>query len=80
MTRIRRRSWPSSRQTRRDNWRLSTMIGLLAVVLVLMFAASRPEIWVHLVPNLDQPAPATAEPANKTAPTAGPPPAGWPGS
>jgi hypothetical protein len=29
------------------------MVVLLAVVLVLMFAASRPEVWVHLVPSLD---------------------------
>lgn len=53
MTHIRRRSWASSRQTRRDGLRLSTMVVLLAVVLVLMFAASRPEIWVQLVPGLD---------------------------
>jgi hypothetical protein len=38
--------------------RLSTMIVLLVVVLVLMAAASRPEIWSHLFPSLDQPAPA----------------------
>jgi hypothetical protein len=36
------------------------MIVLLAVVLVLMFAASRPQLWVHLVPSLDSKPPAKA--------------------
>jgi hypothetical protein len=64
MSPIRRRSWASGRQTRKDGLRLSTMIVLLAVVLVLMFAARRPEIWVQLVPGLDSPAPAPATKSN----------------
>jgi hypothetical protein len=36
------------------------MIVLLAIVLVLMFAANRPEFWVHLVPGLDSKPPANA--------------------
>jgi hypothetical protein len=48
--------------------RLSTMIVLLVIVLVLMAAASRPEIWSHLFPSLDQPAPAgSADGSAKTA-------------
>jgi hypothetical protein len=48
--------------------RLSTMVVLLVIVLVLMAAASRPEIWSHLFPSLDQPAPAgTSEGSAKTA-------------
>ena len=48
--------------------RLSTMIVLLVVVLVLMASASRSEIWSHLFPSLDQPAPAgSAEGSAKTA-------------
>jgi hypothetical protein len=48
--------------------RLSTMIALLVIVLVLMAAARRPEIWSHLFPNLDQAAPAaSAESSAKTA-------------
>jgi hypothetical protein len=61
---VRRRSWASGRQPRKDGLRLSTMIVLLAVVVVLMFAASRPEIWVQLVPGLDSQAPATATKSN----------------
>jgi hypothetical protein len=80
MTHIRRRSWVSSRQTRRDGLRLSTMIVLLVVVLVLMFTASRPQIWVQLVPGLDTKPPAKAPdspieiapPAPKQTPTPGP--------
>jgi hypothetical protein len=64
MTRVRRRSWASGRQPRKDGLRLSTMIVLLAVVLVLMFAASRPKIWVQLVPGLDSQPPATVTKSN----------------
>jgi hypothetical protein len=64
MSPIRRRSWASGRQTRKDGLRLSTMIVLLAVVLVLMFAARRPEIWVQLVPGLESRAPAPATKSN----------------
>jgi hypothetical protein len=32
------------------------MIVLLAIVLLMMFAASRPALWEQLFPNLDQPA------------------------
>jgi hypothetical protein len=59
MARVRRRSWASGRQPRKDGLRLSTMVVLLAIVLVLMFAASRPGIWTQLVPGLDSQAPAT---------------------
>jgi hypothetical protein len=39
----------------------------LVIVLVLMAAASRPEIWAHLFPSLGQPAPAgSAEGSAKT--------------
>ena len=58
MTQFRRRSWQSPRPRRNEGMRLSTMIVLLVIVLVLMAAASRPEIWSHLFPSLDQPAPA----------------------
>ncbi len=58
MTQFRRRSWQSPRPRRNEGMRLSTMIVLLVIVLVLMAAASRPEIWTHLFPSLDQPAPA----------------------
>ena len=64
MTRVRRRSWASGRQPRKDGLRLSTMIVLLGVVVVLMFAASRPAIWVQLVPGLDSQAPTTATKSN----------------
>jgi hypothetical protein len=50
--------------------RLSTMIVLLAVVLVLIFATNRPEIWSQLVPNLDQPTPSPTHTAPRTAKTA----------
>jgi hypothetical protein len=80
MTHIRRRSWVSSRQPRKDGLRLSTMVVLLAIVLVLMFTASRPEIWAHLVPSLETKPPAKAPdspielapPAPKQTPTPGP--------
>jgi len=64
MARVRRRSWASGRQPRKDGLRLSTMVVLLAIVLVLMFAASRPEIWAQLVPGLDSQAPAPATKSN----------------
>lgn len=67
MTHLRRRSWASNRQTRKDGLRLSTMIVLLAVVVVLMFAANRPEFWVHLVPGLDSKPPAKAATAHAPA-------------
>jgi hypothetical protein len=69
MPSIRRRSWVSGRQPRKDGLRLSTMVVLLAVVVVLMFAASRPEIWVQLVPGLDSQAPTTAKATPPTATT-----------
>jgi hypothetical protein len=56
MAQLRRRSWESARQPRKEGLRLSTMIVLLAIVLVMMFAASRPALWEQLFPNLDQPA------------------------
>jgi len=42
------------------------MIVLLAIVLLMMFAASRPAIWEQLFPNLNQRAP-----TNSTEPVAG---------
>ena len=69
MTQFRRRSWQSPHPRRNEGMRLSTMIVLLVIVLVLMAAASRPEIWSHLFPSLDQPAPAgSAEGSANTAP------------
>jgi hypothetical protein len=69
VTQFRRRSWQSPGPRRNEGMRLSTMIVLLVVVLVLMAAASRPEIWSHLFPSLDQPAPAgSAEGSAKMAP------------
>jgi hypothetical protein len=60
MAQLRRRSWQSAREPRREGLRLSTMIVLLAIVLLMMFAASRPAIWEQLFPNGNQPAPATS--------------------
>jgi len=70
MAQLRRRSWESARQPRKEGLRLSTMIVLLAIVLLMMFAASRPAIWEQLFPNLNQPAP-----TNSTEPVAGGSPA-----
>jgi flagellar biogenesis protein FliO len=66
MAQFRRRSWESARQPGKEGLRLSSMIVLLAIVLLMMFAASRPAIWEQLFPNLDTPTP-----TNMTEPVAG---------
>lgn len=71
MTQFRRRSWRSAPARRNEGLRLSTMIVLFVVVLLLIVAANRPEIWSHFLPNLVPPAP--AHPAATDAKAAVPP-------
>jgi hypothetical protein len=58
MKQVRRRLWSPERGRRKEGIRLSTMVVLLAVVLLLMAAANQPQIWSQFFPNLQKPAPA----------------------
>lgn len=62
MRRFGERSWNSARPPRKEGMRLSTMVGLLAIVVALMLVAGRPDIWSGFLPSFDSqpPAPGTA--------------------
>ena len=73
MKQVRRRLWVPDQGRRKEGIRLSTMVVLLAVVLLLMAAANQPQIWSQFFPSLQKPAPAqSADGTANPGPSAGP--------